>query len=162
LNPDLKLRDIHLPAEPSWWPPAPGWWVLALVLLLALALLTRRVLRRRRERRRVALLIAEFDSAVAIADPSARLAAVSQLLRRAARQRDPSATQLRGEAWLEFLAGVDRNTGDHPVSGSSGEFSGPLGRLLLDGPYQAHADATAVDALIEPARRRFLSLVTSQ
>ena len=150
------MRDIHLPAEPSWWPPAPGWWGLALLFLLAVTVLTRWVLRRRRERRRVALLIAEFDSAVAIADPAARLAEVSQLLRRAARLRDPNATQLRGEAWLHFLDSVD---GDAPAN--SGEFSGTLGRLLLDGPYQARADAGAVEALIEPARRRFVSLVTS-
>jgi len=150
-----------LPAEPSWWPPAPGWWGLALLFLLAVTLLTRWVLRRRRERRRVALLIAEFDSAVAIADPAARLAEVSQLLRRAARLRDPNATQLHGEAWLHFLDSVDGDAGGRAVPANSGEFSGTLGRLLLDGPYQARADAGAVEALIEPARRRFVSLVTS-
>lgn len=36
----LPLRDIHLPAAVSWFPPAPGWWLLAgfgLIALLALA-----------------------------------------------------------------------------------------------------------------------------
>lgn len=35
MQPDLlqQLRDIHLPQDPAWWPPAPGWWLLALICI---------------------------------------------------------------------------------------------------------------------------------
>ncbi|HET9483332.1 MAG TPA: DUF4381 domain-containing protein, partial [Xanthomonadales bacterium] len=47
-----QLRDIHLPAEPSWWPPAPGWWLLAILVIAALVFLVRFAWRKRRELRR--------------------------------------------------------------------------------------------------------------
>lgn len=34
-DPLQQLRDVHLPPDPSWWPPAFGWWLFALLLLLA-------------------------------------------------------------------------------------------------------------------------------
>ena len=27
------LKDIYLPVEPHWWPPAPGWWIAAALIL---------------------------------------------------------------------------------------------------------------------------------
>ena len=31
---ELPLRDIHLPIDSLWWPPAPGWWMLLILLVL--------------------------------------------------------------------------------------------------------------------------------
>ena len=31
-DPLAQLRDIHLPADISWWPLAPGWWALIIML----------------------------------------------------------------------------------------------------------------------------------
>ena len=42
MNSELQLRDIHLPAEVGWWPPAIGWWVLALIVLILLVMLLQR------------------------------------------------------------------------------------------------------------------------
>ncbi len=33
-----QLRDIHLPSEPSWWPPAPGYYIVFALGLLFFAL----------------------------------------------------------------------------------------------------------------------------
>lgn len=144
----LQLRDIHLPPEPSWWPPAPGWWVLALLLLVAFGwagVALRRWLQRRRTRRQ---LLAQFDAVLALADPGARLAGIAGLLRRAALLHSPAAAALHGADWLRFLDG----------GSGSREFSSGRGRILLDGPFRRAVEASTVDALVAPARERFLEL----
>ncbi len=152
MKPELPLRDIHLPGDPSWWPPAPGWWVLAALLLLLLFLALRWGLRQWRARQRLRALQSEFDRAAAISDPRACLMAVSELLRRAARARHPAAATLTGSAWTDFL---DRQLG----ADSAAVFSSGLGQLLLDGAYRREIDADALRALLAPARQCFLNLV---
>ena len=134
-----QLRDIHLPPDPGWWPPAPGWWLLALLLLLSGVFASRhawRALRVRRWRRRV---LAELDQLVAAhaAQPdSARfVAGISQLLRRAARQLDPRAATLRGDAWLDFLDG--RLPGGRAAAAS---FRGAAASGLADAAYRPSHD----------------------
>ncbi len=140
------LRDIHLPADPSWWPPAPGWWVLAVLLVVALAVAARAVLRRRRERRwqqRVQAEVERMAAAHAAQPDHARLAGeVSELLRRASLLLDPQAAALHGEAWLGFL----------DARGGSDDFTRGVGRVLLDAPWRRSASFDA-DALIALTQR---------
>jgi hypothetical protein len=140
----LVLRDIHPSAAPSWWPPAPGWWLVATGLLLAAAaLLAWRLLRVRRRRR----LLALFDAEVAAADgPAAEVAALSALLRRAARCRDPDADRLQGQAWLDFL----------DAGRETPRFRGPRGELLLEGAFRPDADPARVADLRATERARFV------
>ena len=142
---ELPLRDIHEPAAPPWWPPAPGWWIVAGIVLLAVAWLAWRHWRRVRARR---LAERMFDEAVAAAStPTARVAAMSELLRRAARRRDPAADALDGDDWLRFLdAGLPRPA-----------FTEGAGALLRDGAFRPAADPDEVEALRELARARFLA-----
>jgi len=141
----LVLRDVHVPPAPSWWPPAPGWWLLlAAVALLALGFLAWRLRRRRRRR----AWERWFDATGRAPTPAERVAAMSELLRRAARRRDASADRLEGEAWLRFLDG-----------GKGHAFTQGPGRLLLDGGYRRTVDPDALAAATAVARARFLQLM---
>lgn len=149
-DPTLVLRDIHQPVAPAWWPPAPGWWLLAAALLAAVLAWRHWRARRARRHRRIAAL---FDAALAAADdPPAQVAAMSELLRRAARRRDPLADRLDGDAWLAFLDGD---------KGAQAFRTGP-GRLLLDGGFRPQVDAEALAQLRTVARARFVDWMTAR
>ena len=145
----LPLRDVHLPAAPAWWPPAPGWWwVFAVLAVLLLALLIVWVLRRRRRQRWLVL----FDQQLAIAaDAPARLAAASELLRRAARRVDAHALQLQSDEWLRFL---DGRRGSECTAGD--------GRLLLEGGFRPYVDDAEATRACQLARQRFLELMAGR
>lgn len=146
--PPLELEDAHLPPAPDWWPPAPGWWmVLAVLALIAIG----GWLWRRRVRRRRAIIETLFDDTLAGVDgASARIATMSELLRRAARRRDPKADRLTGDAWLRFLDAGQRV----PV------FSAGAGRTLLEGGFRRDVGAQEFDALRDVVRMRFVELMT--
>ena len=145
MNPLDQLQPTIAPPPVSWWPLAPGWWLLAALLCAALAGWGWHVLRRRRRR---AKILRMFDAAIAGAPtPQAQVAAMSDLLRRAARRVQPGAEALDGEAWLAALdAGLPE-----PLFGN-----GP-GRLLLDGGYRRELAPAQVEALRVVARLRFAS-----
>ncbi len=142
----LPLRDVHLPPSPPWWPPAPGWWLSFAVLLSILVVV---LAWRWRVRRRRLALARFFDETVdAAPDPPARIAAMSELLRRAARDRDPQAATLTGEAWLAHLDAGRRS----PV------FAAGLGRSLLEGGFRREVPESEYRALRIVVRERFLEL----
>ena len=29
----VSLKDIHLPPDVSFWPPAPGWWIMSVLFI---------------------------------------------------------------------------------------------------------------------------------
>lgn len=147
------LRDIHLPAEPGWWPPAPGWWLLATLVLALLAWLCWRLLRHWRQRRARRVLQRELESACVRhsgdADAAALVAEISALLRRAAMRHAPHASKLQHVQWLAFLDGDD----------PSQPFQRGPGRLLLDGPYRSHIPRQQADALVRVVRTRLDAFV---
>jgi Domain of unknown function (DUF4381) len=144
-----QLRDIHLPAEPGWWPPAPGWWLLALLVLALLLFGLLRLRVRLRQRRRRAQILAELarlrPQALDAADVPAWLAALSAFLRRLSRAVRPDAATLAGADWIRFL---DRH----------GDGFGAYAQALTDGPYrpQAGVDAQRLHALVQGHVHRVL------
>lgn len=123
----LPLRDIHLPPEIAWWPPAWGWWML-LALAVTAAVVAGFVYRRRfRERAAIRGLKGVARALAKGAAPVTCIQRISMILRRFAMSIDETRTAagLTGEAWLEFL---DRRW-------PRDEFSAGIGRVLIYGPY---------------------------
>lgn len=151
MSPDgLVLRDIHQPIAPPWWPPAPGWWAVFAVIVLLAVIATWFFARHRRKQRAIAAL---FDQAMTeSSSPAGQIAAMSELLRRAARRRNAHADTLQGDDWLLFLDGDSKRT----------PFSQGQGRVLLEGGYQRDVDVQQADALRPLARNRYLELMASR
>lgn len=148
----LVLRDIHATAAPSWWPPAPGWWIVAGVVVATFVVIA---WWRARVRRRRAAIAALFDREVDSAStPPQQVAAMSELLRRAARTQDARADTLHGEDWLRHLdaAGPKRKR----KAPARTDFSEGPGRLLLDGGFRRDVNPGDVAVLRALARERFL------
>lgn len=143
-----QLRDIHLPAEPGWWPPAPGWWLLAALALAAVVWLLFRLLdaeRRRRPIRRARRLYADVYRRYQHGELTAReyLNECNALIKRALIHgvREQQARRATGQAWLTLL--------DHHL-GEPAFTAGP-GRLLGNARFRARftAEADAVHPLVE-------------
>ncbi|MDR6991224.1 DUF4381 domain-containing protein [Luteimonas sp. 3794] len=145
--PDLVLRDIHQSTAPSWWPPAVGWWWVGAALLAIVCGLAAWRMFRAWQRRRWQRL---FDREVAVAgDAAGRIAAMSSLLRRAARRHRSDADRLQGDDWLSFL--------DAGAAGAP--FSTGAGAVLRDGAFRRDAHALETTTLHALARRRFVGLM---
>jgi hypothetical protein len=150
VDPLSELRDIHLPAGPSWWPPAPGWWWLALTLVLLTAAMTalywlRRYRRLRLQRyalKTIAGLRARYRRGEALQPLAADL---SVLLKNTATARFPEVgvAGLAGQPWLEFL---DRRGGSLQV------FTQAPGNSLASAPYQRTA-YTDMERLLDLSER---------
>lgn len=143
----LQLRDIHLPAEPGFWPPAPGWWLVAAMvfaLLVWVGMKSREYYRIHRQRQRILRVLEQLESASGQSETPVFLAQISMLLRRLALMRFPrkDIAALTGDAWLEFL----------DSSGGNGQFCRGAGRVLADGPYvrdiRDSVDSRALGSLI--------------
>lgn len=116
-DPLQHLRDIHLPADPSWWPPAPGWWLL-FAALITLAYYTRRYWAHRaartaplqHARRLYAAQYAQFSDKTQ--DAAGYVNNTNDILKRALIhiRGDARAPAASGDAWLQLLDELSQST----------------------------------------------------
>lgn len=143
----LPLRDIHLPAEIAWWPPAWGWWLLAAALVATL-LIAAFFLRRRWQRKPQRECLRIIDRAQRLAErgqTGPALGAVSVGLKRLAMTLYPEEpiAGLAGKPWLEWLDAHGAN---------SGFASGPAAALALLPYRKRHPTHEESMAIIQAAR----------
>lgn len=136
----IPLRDIHLPADVSWWPPAPGWWILAAALLAWAGWILWRYAQG--YRRRVALRTLEkVCSNLEAGYPTEEcLPVVSSVVRRFAMTVAASPrgiAGLVGERWLNWL---DSQWEQH-------QFTNGPGQALARAPYAPPAAFSNEDAV---------------
>lgn len=163
MNPDeLPLRDIHLPTEVGFWPPAPGWWLLLLIILVFIFLVLRWLWRRPSSAKfniaSPALQELERIERQYRNDPHTLVSELSVLLRRVAMSQygREQAAGLTGDAWLQLL--------DNEAV--QGQGSAALGqrfkRTLTEMPYRRPDDEVEVDALLSEVRRWLQTLQESR
>jgi len=126
----LQLRDIHLPASPDFWPPAPGWWLTALLAAVILIWITMRLIsfwRRKRSQREIFSLLDDLSRTGTDDRIPVFLVSVSTLLRRVALLKFSrnEVAALTGKDWLSFL----------DAHGGEGQFVNGAGSVLEAGPY---------------------------
>lgn len=150
----LPLRDIHLPAPISWWPPAIGWWLLAVALIVGTVLAVWLIRRwRRATPTKLALRELDYLAQDAGLDPAEKLRRLSILLRRTALSFYPreQVAGLTGEAWLLWL---DSAFG-------APRFSEGPGRWLAEAPYRP-TPAADIEPLLDLCRDWIKALAKSQ
>ena len=133
-----QLRDVILPSDPGFWPPAIGWWILlALIVVAPLAFI---YCRRLFQSYQVQQHAKKDISGLAGLEATQVAVRLSIHMRKMAITRFPneSVAGLTDERWLEFL---DR-------SGDTDQFTCGPGRLLITAPYERHG-ASDTDSLLE-------------
>lgn len=133
-DPLSQLRDIHMPGDVSFWPPAPGWWIVAGLMLVALiiaAVWRYRHLQQNRYRQQAAKeLQAAWQQFHQDHKTQPYLLQLTQLLKRTALTAYPKlqVNSLQGREWLNFL--------DATLADNTAPFSQGQGKQLLDLPYR--------------------------
>ncbi len=131
-NPLSNLRDIHMPPEISYWPPAPGWWILLFLFFLIIILTSiwfwRRYHSSKPKNEALMILNDIQNKFYQNFDNSEALKGLSLLMRRTALTfyyREEVAS-LQGFEWLKFL----------DKSGDTTDFTDGIGCIFGNEKYK--------------------------
>lgn len=109
LNPLLQLRDIHLPAPASNWPPAPGWiglLVLMVLIFISIGIFLRKSYPTWQTKKQALQILKNYQRQYLEDHNSQKIcASINELLKKTAFFYYPRDTvaSLKGQAWLDFL-----------------------------------------------------------
>jgi len=132
---DLPLRDIHLPEQIGWFPPALGWWLLIIfvpIISYFLIAFLQKLFKKTaiKEAQKLLLQLEKNENLT----PLEKVRELSILLRRVAINRmseKDKISSLTGRAWLDYL---DQSLKDAP-------FKNGVGQCLANAPYQKELSA---------------------
>ncbi|MBG10259.1 MAG: hypothetical protein CMD92_03745 [Gammaproteobacteria bacterium] len=136
-----QLADIHLPAEISFWPPAPGWWILGALFLATASIIAKKLYDRAEQRKAYRYALTELESCLerlsnTQTDGEGKLLRyvndVNTVLRRVALVKFPESGvgSLAGESWVAFI----RRTGDSSL------LNDQVSAALAHGRFRRHIE----------------------
>lgn len=132
-KPDLltQLRDIHLPADVSWWPLALGWWILIALILISTIYFIVRYKRSRLRNRYSCLALKELDKLHNKPDTN-WLIELNVLLKRSSLShfKKSEVASLTEQQWIDFLLATSHSNNGNSI------WSDDSLRLLRDGVFR--------------------------
>lgn len=108
-----KLKDVHLPAEVSWWPLAIGWWILIALFIVILIFIAVQKHLKAKKFRLSRLAVSELKI-IENSNEKDWLIQLEVLLKRASLAHFPKAkvASLTQDSWISFLQTTGENIWD--------------------------------------------------
>ncbi|GJL83425.1 MAG: hypothetical protein DHS20C01_30590 [marine bacterium B5-7] len=144
-DPLATLRDIHLPDDPSWWPPAIGWWALVIVLIAVVyitAIKVRSIYRQHQPGRAARILLLDIETRYRNDGDAGRAArSLSELVRRYLLTRfDREVVAGRvGEEYIDLIRSQLKELNEKPVVNNENDMLSAL-NSFVDAPYRPDPD----------------------
>lgn len=142
MDPLLQLKDIHLPAPVSFWPPAIGWWILALIALSSFIALCYFIFRHHQKNRYRRLAAQELKRLYQDFQTSKNTPVFTNKINLLLKQISvicygkKTVARLTNSDWLTFL----------DTHGNTQAFTQGVGQVLTSAPYAKPTQLATINA----------------